>query len=79
MCPKSGLLRASRYVRRPLRREEPDHTLKLNNRQLCVCRAGKWGLITVLMTARCTPQEPPLYDAVIQQHRQKRAGSAEVV
>ncbi|MDY3561792.1 hypothetical protein R5W23_003220 [Gemmata sp. JC673] len=79
VCPKSGLLRASRYVRRPSPRGEPDHTLKLNNRQLCVCRAGKWELITVVMTGRCTPQEPPLYDAVIQQHLQKHVGSAEVV
>lgn len=79
VCPKSGLLRASRYVRREPRREEPERVVELNKRQRCVCRSGKWELITVVMTAQHTPQEPPRYDAVFQQHLRDRTGGAEVV
>jgi hypothetical protein len=65
VCPKSGLLRKSRYV--PCRRESPalPRTVRLNNKQVCVRRGGFWELISVVLVARAEPAEVPAYDEVL--------------
>lgn len=57
-CPKSGLLRKSKSVPYDWRkRPDPPQTVRLNSKQVCVERDGKWELITVALVegrpARC--------------------------
>lgn len=67
VCPKSGLLRRSKYVPNNRRRKpEPPRTVKLNNKQVCVDRGGRWELITVALVAKSEPREVPAYDVILQ-------------
>jgi len=68
VCPKSGLLRKSRYVPRARKRPDPPRTVRLNNKQVCVCRGGRWELIAVALVGRCDPGERPAYDVILQQY-----------
>ncbi len=68
VCPKSGLLRKSRYVPREFRRPDPPRTVKLNNKQVCVCRADGWELISVTMISHPYPEDVPAYDVILQQY-----------
>jgi hypothetical protein len=65
VCPKSGLLRKSRYVPRRKERPEPPRTLALNKRQVCVFREGRWELISVALVSRSVPFEAPAYGAIL--------------
>jgi hypothetical protein len=49
VCPKSGLLRKSRYVprKRKLRRPEPPRRVVLNKTQMCLFLGGQWELVKV--------------------------------
>ncbi len=48
VCPKSGLLRASRYVPRKRREPpEPPRRVVLNKTQMCLFLNGQWELVTV--------------------------------
>ena len=42
--------------------------MKLNNKQVCVGRGGRWEVISVVLVARFGTQQPPAYDAVLQKH-----------
>jgi hypothetical protein len=68
VCPKSGLLRRSRYVPRGRERPEPPRTVRLNNKQVCVCRAGRWELITVALVSQYSPQTAPAYGVILERH-----------
>lgn len=69
VCPKSGLLRKSRYVPRDWRKKpEPPRTVKLNNKQVCVDRGDHWELITVTLVAKADPLDVPAYDVILQRH-----------
>jgi hypothetical protein len=69
VCPKSGLLRKSRYVPYDRRkRHAPPRTVRLNNKQVCVERDGRWELISVTLIAKADPQDIPAYDMILQRH-----------
>ncbi|QJW93625.1 hypothetical protein [Frigoriglobus tundricola] len=68
VCPKSGLLRKSKYVPRASRRPATPRTVRLNNKQVCVCRGDRWELISVAMIAHPYPQDVPAYDAILQRY-----------
>jgi hypothetical protein len=73
VCPKSGLLRKSKYIPYDWRKKpEPPRTVKLNNKQVCVERGGKWELITVALVEKWAPEEVPAYDKVLQRHVEDR-------
>jgi hypothetical protein len=79
VCPKSGLLRKSKHVRRTPEPAEAPRVVKLNNKQVCVCRGNRWELITVALVARSDPREPPAYGAVLQRYiDSKFEGAVEV-
>ena len=80
VCPKSGLLRKSKYVPRDWRaKPPPPRTVKLNNKQVCVERGDRWELITVVLIAQSYPPKPPAYDAVLQGHIESVSATAERV
>lgn len=66
VCPKSGLLRKSKYVPRASRRPDPPRHLKLNNKQLCVFRNRRWELISVALLAQPLLEVSPAYDEILQ-------------
>ncbi len=69
VCPKSGLLRRSRYIpRESNKRPEPSRTVRLNNKQVCVDRGGWWELISILLVTQCDPQESPTYNVILQEY-----------
>jgi hypothetical protein len=77
VCPKSGLLRKSKYVPHDYRKEPvPPRTVKLNNKQVCVDRGDHWELISVALVARADPQDVPAYDVVLQRHIDGKAKCA---
>lgn len=80
VCPKSGLLRKSKYVPHDYRKEPaPPRTVKLNNKQVCVDRGAHWELITVALVARSDPREVPVYGTVLQRHIDSKVeGAVEV-
>lgn len=81
VCPKSGLLRRNRHVPHDWRKKpEPPRTVKLNGKQVCVERNGRWELISVVLVARTSPREVPAYDAVLRKHIEGgSAGDVEAV
>jgi len=70
VCPKSGLLRKSRYVRRQSRRYEPPRRVVLNKSKMCLLLNGQWELVTVAPMPG-PPQNPSGYDVV---RKRKTAG-----
>jgi hypothetical protein len=40
--------------------------VKLNNKQVCVERDGRWELISVVLIAKSEPWEIPAYDVILQ-------------
>ena len=66
VCPKSGLLRKSRFVRRRPDRDEPPRIVKLSNRDVCVCREGRWQRLTVELIDKPDPATIPAYDVALQ-------------
>jgi hypothetical protein len=66
VCPKSGLLRKSKYVPREHKKPTPPRLVKLNNKQVCVDRGGVWELISVTLVAKHAPHYAPAYDAILQ-------------
>jgi hypothetical protein len=73
VCPKSGLLRKSKYVPRTVKRPEPPRTVRVNKKQLCIYRNGRWELICAELVAQLSwPREVPAYDAVLQRYLEKR-------
>src|SRR5262245_52417952 len=47
VCPKSGLLKRSRYVTRTRKRPAPPRRVVLNKKQMCLFVGGQWELVTV--------------------------------
>ncbi|MCI0699892.1 MAG: hypothetical protein L0241_02240 [Planctomycetia bacterium] len=47
VCPKSGLLRKSKYVPRKRARVEPPRRVVLNKSQICLFIGNQWELVTV--------------------------------
>src|SRR5262249_19808809 len=66
VCPKSGLLRRSKYVSRESTPPAPPRVVKLNNKQVCVDRGGLWELVSVAIVARYAPQHTPAYEMILQ-------------
>lgn len=79
VCPKSGLLRRSRYVPHQYDKPPvPPRVVRLNNRQACVCRDGRWELISVDLVARA-PDGVPAYDEILRRHIDEPRKCEEVV
>lgn len=72
VCPKSGLLRKSRYVPRKPHRPDPPRMVKLNNKQVCVCRGERWELISVVLIAQYSSQVVPAYDVILKRYIEAR-------
>ncbi|HSQ58369.1 MAG TPA: hypothetical protein VLM40_21795 [Gemmata sp.] len=68
VCPRSGLLRRSKYVPQQSQRPAPPRTVRLNNKQLCVLRCGRWELISVQLVSQPDALVPPDYDVILQQY-----------
>src|SRR5262245_46157414 len=66
VCPKSGLLRKSKYVPRESKKPVPPRTVKLNNKRMCVFLKGRWELISVELIAQPHSHVSPAYDAILQ-------------
>jgi hypothetical protein len=80
VCPKSGLLRKSKYVPRDWRaKPAAPRVVKLNNKQVCVDRGDRWELISVERIARAYPPKSPAYDAVLKRYIDATPTSAERV
>jgi hypothetical protein len=47
VCPKSGLLRRSRYVPRERRKVTPPRSVRVNKTQMCMRLGEQWELVTV--------------------------------
>ena len=63
VCPKSGLLRKSRYVPPERHRPEPPRRVALNKSQMCVFVGGQWELVAVApLPALYQPQR--VYDVL---------------
>ena len=78
VCPKSGLLRKSKYAPRRYKRPEPARVVKLNNKQVCVDRGAHWELITVALLVKADSRDVPDYERVLQRHiNSKFEGNAE--
>jgi hypothetical protein len=66
VCPKSGLLRKSKYIPHEREKAAPPRMVKLNNKQVCVDRGGQWELISVTLVAKQFSWDVPAYDAILQ-------------
>lgn len=66
VCPKSGLLRKSKYVPWKSKEPTPPRMVKLNNKQVCVERGEQWELISVALIAKHFSWEVPAYDVILQ-------------
>jgi hypothetical protein len=66
VCPKSGLLRRSRYVPYRQNRVEQRRHVVLNKRQVCIDRDGEWELITVMLIEQPDRHVPPAYDVILE-------------
>jgi hypothetical protein len=67
VCPKSGLLRRSKYVPRDWRKKpDPPRMVRLNNKQVCVDRGGQWELISIAIVAKHLSHDVPAYEEVLQ-------------
>jgi hypothetical protein len=63
VCPRSGLLRRSRYAPRGRHRPDPPRRVVLNKTQMCLFVGGQWELVTVgPLPALYQPQR--VYDVV---------------
>ncbi len=58
VCPKSGLLRRSRYIRPGRRAVEPPRRVVLNKSQMCLYLDGQWELVTVKPIPNPVGREP---------------------
>ena len=65
VCPKSGLLRKSKYIPHKCKKLEPPRHLKLNNKQLCVFRNERWELITVTLLDQPFSMVAPDYGGIL--------------
>jgi hypothetical protein len=65
VCPKSGLLRRSKYVPFQRNQTNPPRQLRLNNKQLCALRNGRWELITIALVEHSQPDVKPEYSQVL--------------
>ena len=63
VCPKSGLLKRSRYVPRRHERPEPPRRVVLNKRQVCLFVNGQWELVT--LAPRPAVHQPAGYDVIL--------------
>jgi hypothetical protein len=63
VCPKSGLLRRSRYVPRKRKRPDPPRRVVLNKRQMCLFLGGQWELVTLAPLPGLN--EPNGYDVIL--------------
>ena len=68
VCPKSGLLKKSRYIRdRDIRPGLP-RRVRHNKRQVCVERNGNWELVEVTLVMQIDRGVPPAYDVIRDRH-----------
>jgi hypothetical protein len=68
VCPKSGLLKKSRYVRDRDVQPIPPRRVRLNKRQVCVERKGHWELVEVTLVMQIDCGVPPAYDVILDRH-----------
>ena len=80
VCPKSGLLRRSKYIPREYGRSpDPPRTVKLNNKQVCVYRDGRWELISVRLVSQPDSHVSPDYDAILRQYVEHHPSEPQVL
>jgi hypothetical protein len=78
VCPKSGLLRASRYVPRTRHRPESPRRVVLNKSQMCLFLSGQWELVTVApLPGVYSPDRARAYDVVLKHHMNRYGSDAE--
>jgi hypothetical protein len=65
VCPKSGLLKRSRYVPRRCKRPEPPRRVVLNKTRMCLFIGNQWELVTVAPIPGLN--EPAGYDVILRQ------------
>jgi hypothetical protein len=75
VCPKSGLLRKSKYVPRRRKRPAPPRRVVLNKRQMCLFLGGQWELVTVAPLPALT--EPSGFDVILKRHMGGYCGNSE--
>jgi hypothetical protein len=63
VCPKSGLLRRSRYVPRLRNRAKPPRRVVLSKWQICLFLKGQWELVSVAPTPAANA--PAGYDVIL--------------
>jgi hypothetical protein len=77
VCPKSGLLRRSKYVPYDYRKQpEPPRMVRLNKREVCIFRDGRWELISVAIVSQIPPPSPPIYEEILAQYLNNRDKTA---
>jgi len=79
VCPKSGLLRKSRYVPYRANRAAQPRRVVLNNRTVCIKRDGQWELLEVALVSQPDRRVSPAYGLILDRHidcRPKLAGCA---
>lgn len=72
VCPKSGLLRKSKYVPYAPAKPVAPRVVRLNNKQVCVDRGDYWELIAVVLVARSSPYDTPAYAEILQRYINER-------
>jgi hypothetical protein len=73
VCPKSGLLKRSRYIPYGRKRLDPPRHLKLNNKQLCILGNGRWELVTVALVVQPLAEVAPDYAVILQEQLEDRS------
>jgi hypothetical protein len=69
VCPKSGLLRRSKYVPRERTRREPPRRVALNKSQMCLFLNGQWELLTLAPIPEWhLPARARAYDVILKRH-----------
>jgi hypothetical protein len=76
VCPKSGLLRRSRYVPRTRKRPGPPRRVVLNKTQMCLFVGGQWELVTVAPLPGLTSQHRA-FDVILKRHMNGWGGDSE--
>lgn len=66
VCPKSGLLRKSRFVPYKSKRGAPPLVVRLNNRTACARWGDRWELLSVERTSRASGDQP-MYECLLQE------------
>jgi len=76
VCPKSGLLRKSKYVPHTRKRPVPPRRVVLNKSQICLFIGGQWELVTVApLPGLCSQHRA--FDVILKRHMSAWGGDSE--